>query len=82
LQREKQHAVYTQGANFQERIFAFGYEVFTHTEKHRQLFRPLSPDATAAVIKRAWHKILFDLVREDVKTAFPKVVTIAARSPE
>lgn len=70
--REKQHEVHAQTNNVQERILAFGYEVFTHTENHRQLFRALSADGTAVVIKRAWHKILFDLVREDVKTVFPK----------
>ena len=52
--------------------FQVDYEVFAHTEKHRQLFRALAADGTAATIRRVWHKILFDLVREDVKAVFPK----------
>ena len=70
--KQKQHEVHAQGRNIHERILAFSFEVFTHTEKHRELFRALSADGTAVVIKRAWHKILLDLVREDVKAVFPK----------
>jgi hypothetical protein len=45
--------------------------VFAHTEKHRRLFRALSADSTGFAIQRTWHKILLDLVREDVKAGFP-----------
>ena len=70
--RQKQHEMHAEGSTIQERLFAFGYEVFAHTERHRRLFRALSADGTAAVIKRAWHQILFNLVREDLKAVFPK----------
>ena len=69
--RQRQQEKHAEGSNIQERLFAFSYEVFAHTERHRQLFRALSADGTAVVIKRAWHQILFNLVREDVKAVFP-----------
>jgi AcrR family transcriptional regulator len=69
--RQKQQEMYGEGSNIQERLFAFGYEVFAHTERHRQLFRALSADKTGFAIQRTWHKILLDLVREDVKAVIP-----------
>lgn len=69
---ERQREVHARSGKIEDRILVFTYEVFAHTEQHRELFRALCADNTGAVILRAWHKILLDLVREDVKALFPK----------
>ncbi len=69
--KQRQREVHTRSGKIQDRILVFSYDVFAHTEKHRQLFRALSADSTGFAIQRAWHKILLDLVREDVKAVFP-----------
>lgn len=70
--KQRQREVHSQFHKLQERILVFSYDVFAHTEKHRQLFRALSADSTGFAIQRTWHKILLDLVREDVKAVFPR----------
>ena len=70
--KQRQREVHARSRQVPEQILAFSHEVFTHTEKHRHLFRALSTDNTGVAIQRIWHKILLDLVREDVKAVFPK----------
>ena len=70
--KQRQREVHTRSHKIQERVLVFSYDVFAHTEKHRQLFRALSADSTGFAIQRTWHKILLDLVREDVKAVMPK----------
>ncbi|HEX3252966.1 MAG TPA: TetR/AcrR family transcriptional regulator [Pyrinomonadaceae bacterium] len=70
--KQRQREMHAQGHKIQERVLVFSYDVFAHTEKHRRLFRALSADSTGFAIQRTWHKILLDLVREDVKAVMPK----------
>ena len=70
--KRRQHEVHTRSRKIQERMLVFSYDVFAHTENHRQLFRALSADSTGFAVQRTWHKILLDLVREDVKAVIPK----------
>lgn len=69
--KQRQREVLTQSFKLEERLLTFSQEVFAHTEKHRYLFRSLSADRTGVAIQRLWHKMLLDLVREDVKSTFP-----------
>ena len=70
--KQHQRRVHARSTRLEDVILVFSYEVFAHTEKHRQLFRALSTDSTGVAIQQAWHKILLDLVREDVKAVFAK----------
>lgn len=69
--KQRQREVLTRSFKLEERLLTFSQEVFAHTEKHRYLFRSLSADRTDVAIQRVWHKMLLDLVREDVKSTFP-----------
>jgi len=70
--KQLQREVHARSGKLEDRILVFSYEVFAHTEQHRRLFHALSADNTGFAIQRTWQKILLDLVREDLKAAFPK----------
>ena len=54
-----------------ERVFAFSHELFAHIDDHRDLFRAMAGKRSGAVVQSVVHKLLLDLVREDVKSTFP-----------
>src|SRR5215468_1194800 len=60
-----------------ERVFAFSRELFEHVASHRDVFQAMVGERGGAVIRQMFHKMLLDLVREDVKSAAP---TEGARS--
>lgn len=50
-----------------ERLFAFGHELFAHASAHRDVFRAMAGDRGVAVVEQVFQKMLVDLVRDDVK---------------
>ena len=69
--KQRQREMLARPLKLEERLLTFSPELFAHTEKHRGLFRSLSADRTGVAIQRVWHKMVLDLVREDVKSTFP-----------
>jgi AcrR family transcriptional regulator len=65
--RERQHAALLSGRVVEERVLAFSREIFAHTNEHRDLFRAMAGRQSGAVIQQVLHKMLVDLVRDDVK---------------
>jgi len=49
------------------RVFAFSHEMFVHANEHRDLFRAMVGKRSGAMIQQVLHKMLVDLVRDDVK---------------
>jgi AcrR family transcriptional regulator len=49
------------------RIFAFSHELFAHANEHRTVYRAIVGKRSGAVIQRLVHKMLIDLVRDEVK---------------
>ncbi len=50
-----------------ERLFAFSHELFVHANEHRTLFQAMVGKRSGAVIQQLLHKMLVDLVRDEVK---------------
>jgi hypothetical protein len=58
-------------ATADERLFAFSRELFVHANEHRTVFRAMVGKRSGAVIQQLLHKMLVDLVREEVKLMLP-----------
>jgi AcrR family transcriptional regulator len=55
------------GRKVEDRVFGFSQEIFSHTNDYRDVFRAMVGKRSGAALQRLLHKILVDLVREDVK---------------
>jgi AcrR family transcriptional regulator len=51
----------------EDRVFAFSQEIFAHTNEYREVFRAMVGKRSGAAVQRQLHKLVVDLVREDVK---------------
>ncbi|MBZ5574770.1 MAG: TetR/AcrR family transcriptional regulator [Acidobacteriia bacterium] len=50
-----------------ERLLAFSHEMFAHIAEYRDVFRAMVGKRSGALIQQLLHKIMVDLVRDDVK---------------
>ena len=64
-ERQRQAAATAGGDDIQ--LFAFSRELFTHANEHRAVFRAMVGKHSGAVVQQLLHKMLVDLVREEVK---------------
>jgi AcrR family transcriptional regulator len=65
--RERQRTALSHGRGVEERVLAFSAGVFAHANEHRDLFRAMVGKQSGAVIQQVLHKMLVDLVRDDVR---------------
>jgi AcrR family transcriptional regulator len=70
--KERQREARARGASVEERVFAFSQEMFAHANDHREIFQAMVGKESGAAIQRLLHKLLVDLVRDDVKAAVPR----------
>ncbi len=70
--KERQREALARGASVEERVFAFSQEMFAHANEHREIFQAMVGKESGAAIQRLLHKLLVDLVRDDVKAAVPR----------
>ena len=64
--KERQRLALVQGRG-DGRVLAFSHEMFAHADEHRSLFRAMVGKRSGAAVQRMIHKLLLDLVRDDVK---------------
>jgi AcrR family transcriptional regulator len=76
--KARQRAALLRGGTIGERVFAFSHEMFTHASEYRNVFHAMIGSQSGGVVQRLLHKLLVDLVREDVKTAGARGPTSAA----
>jgi AcrR family transcriptional regulator len=69
--KEGQRRALAQATRGEERVLAFSHELFEHVDSHRDVFQAMVGKRSGAVIRQMFHKMLLDLVREDVKAAAP-----------
>jgi AcrR family transcriptional regulator len=55
------------GRTVEDRVFGFSHEVFAHTDEYRDVFRAMVGKRSGAAVQRLLHKLVIDLVREDIK---------------
>jgi AcrR family transcriptional regulator len=66
LQERQRHAAATE-ARGDARLLAFSHELFAHANEHRAVFRAMVGKRSGAVVQQLLHKLLVDLVRDEVK---------------
>ena len=65
--KEHQRQAHLRQIGSDEQLFAFSRETFAHVAGHRDVFRAMVGKRSGALIQQLLHKIMVDLVREDVK---------------
>jgi AcrR family transcriptional regulator len=73
----RQRDAFSRGRTVEERVFAFSQEMFTHANEYRDVFRAMVGKQSGATVQRLLHKLLVDLVRDDVKTAVARAESTA-----
>src|SRR5829696_3017160 len=68
---ERQRQAVAGGMRDDARLFAFSRELFSHANEHRAVFRAMVGKRSGAVVQRLAHKMLVDLVRDEVKQRSP-----------
>jgi AcrR family transcriptional regulator len=70
--KERQREAQLRRGPLEERVFAFSRELFAHVNDHRDLFQAMAGKHSGAVVQSVVHKLLLDLVRDDVKPMLPQ----------
>jgi len=65
--KERQRQAFSGGTRNDERAFAFSREMFAHAAEHRDVYEPMVGKQSGAVVQQLIHKMLVDLVRDDLK---------------
>jgi AcrR family transcriptional regulator len=65
--KERQREAVAGGARDDARLFAFSRDLFSHANEHRAVFRAMVGKRSGAVVQLLFHKMLVDLVRDEVK---------------
>jgi AcrR family transcriptional regulator len=72
LKRRQQESLSRGGSSVEERAFAFSYELLAHVDEYRLVFRAMVGKHSGAVVQHLVHKLLVELVRDDVKVLIPR----------
>jgi AcrR family transcriptional regulator len=70
--RARQHEALARAPAGDERLLAFSYELFAHVNEYRAVSQAMIGKQSGAAVQRVLHKLLVDLVRDDVKAAAPR----------
>lgn len=71
LQARQRHAL-SHATRTEDRMFAYSRDMFVHVNEHRTVFRSMVGKRSGAVIQHLFHKMLVDLVRDDIKALIPQ----------
>jgi AcrR family transcriptional regulator len=69
LLKTKQRAALARGGEIGERVFGFSHEMFVHVDEYRHVFAAMAGWQSGVVVQRLLHKLLVDLVRDDITAA-------------
>jgi AcrR family transcriptional regulator len=70
--KQRQREALSRGTSVEERLFAFSQEMFAHADEHREIFHGMVGKESGATVQRLLHKLLVDLIREDIKATIPR----------
>lgn len=59
-------------SSLEERVFAFSHDLLVHASEHSDLFQAMVGKRSGAVVQQVMHKLLLDLVRDDVKAVITR----------
>jgi AcrR family transcriptional regulator len=75
--KAQQRAALARGGDVGERVFGFTHEMFVHADEYRHVFRAMAGRQSGIVVQRLLHKLLVDLVRDDVEATTNRDTTNA-----
>src|SRR6266446_7381586 len=78
--REHQRQAHARRGGADDRLFAFTREIFDHVAGYRDVFRAMAGEQSGALIHHLMHKLIIDLVREDVKAALARNEAVPAEA--
>jgi AcrR family transcriptional regulator len=78
--KEHQRQAHLRQIGSDEQLFAFSRETFAHVAGHRDVFRAMVGKQSGALIQQLLHKIMVDLVREDVKAMLGRTGPVPAEA--
>lgn len=70
--KERQREGQLRRGRVEGQVLAFSHELFAHVSDHRDLFQAMAGKRSGAVIQSVVHKLLLDLIRDDVKSILPR----------
>jgi AcrR family transcriptional regulator len=70
--KARQREGWSSGRTVEQRALAFSQHFFEHTQEYRDVFRTMVGKRSGALVERMLHKLVVDLVREDVREALPR----------
>ena len=76
--REQQRRALASRTTSDQRLFAFSREIFEHVAVYRSVFRPMMRKPSGALVEQLLHKMMIDLVRDEVRAMLPA----ASASPQ
>jgi AcrR family transcriptional regulator len=79
--RDRQRQALARGAGVADRVFAFSRDMFEHANDHRGVYRAMVGKQSGAVVEQVLHKILLDLIRDDIRATAPRALGPAAAEP-
>ena len=65
--KERQRQALSGGTGTDEGAFAYSREMFAHAAEHRDVYQSMVGKRSGAVVEQLVHKMLVDLVRDDLK---------------
>jgi AcrR family transcriptional regulator len=65
--RARQQDAQARGRSFDDRVLAYSREMFDHANEYCDVFRAMAGKKSGAAVQRLLHKLLADLIRDDVK---------------
>jgi len=65
--KEHQRKAHSRRTDSDDRLLASSHEMFAHIAEYRNVFRAMVGKTSGALIQQLLHKIVVDLVRDDVK---------------
>jgi len=74
--KARQHAALSRGGDIAEHVFAFSLDMFVHADEYREVFHAMTAQS-GVVVQRLLHKLLLELVRDDVEAATDRGATNA-----
>lgn len=66
--RKRQAEARSHGKSIEDRVFGFSYELFVHVSEHRDVFRNMVGKHSGSMVQQLLHRIVVDLVRDDIKS--------------
>jgi AcrR family transcriptional regulator len=71
--RKRQHEAFSSQGSADERLFAYSYDLLSHVNEYRHLFRAMAGKRSGAAVQNVLHKLTVDLVRDDLKAMADRI---------